>query len=86
MNKKGQAIGIGIIIGIFIFIIGFAVLNVMKPEVTTARSAEGLNCVNATNISDGTKLTCLTVDLAIPLIIWGILSLFAGVTISRVIR
>lgn len=86
MNKKGQTIGIGIIIGIFIFIIGFSVLNVLKPEVTTARDSDNLNCGNASAISDGNKLTCLVVDLTIPLIIWGILSLFAGVTISRVIK
>jgi len=86
MNKLGQTTGVAIIIAIFIFIIGFSVLNIVKPEVTTARSINGLNCVNATNISDGTKLTCLAVDLTIPLLIWGIISLVTGVIIARAIE
>jgi hypothetical protein len=83
MNKLGQTtIGIGIILGLVIFMIGMATLNIFKPEVTRARGATGLDCTNA-SISDGTKLTCLVVDFAVPAIIWGLLSLVAGVTIAK---
>lgn len=84
MNNKGQ-VGFGIVIAIFIFVIGFGVLNIIKPEVTTARGVDGLNCINATNITDGTKLTCLAVDLTIPLIVLGLFALFSGVVIARLI-
>lgn len=88
MNKRGtaQTIGIGIVLGLVIFIIGMASLNIMKPEVTRARGVDGLNCINASNISDATKLTCLAVDFMIPAIIWGLLSMVAGVTITRLIE
>ena len=83
MNKKAQLEGFTIVLIIFIFLIGFGVLNVIKPEITTARGADGLNCINATAITDGTKLTCLAVDLTIPLIVWGLISLLAGIKIGR---
>lgn len=73
MNNKGQA-GIFIIVAIMIFIVGMVSVNVIKPDVTTLRSGTGLNCVNASAISDGTKLACLAVDITIP---WLIISIFA---------
>ncbi len=73
MNRKGQG-GIFVIIAIMIFIIGMVSVNLIKPDVITLRSATGLNCVNASAISDGTKLTCLAVDITIP---WVIVSIFA---------
>ncbi len=85
MNKKGQLGILTIILIIFIFLIGFATLNVIKPEVTTARGVNGLNCIDASAITDGTKLTCLVIDLTIPLIVWGLFSLFAGLKIGRFI-
>ena len=73
MNNKGQA-GLFIIVAIMIFIVGMVSINLIKPEVTTLRSGAGLNCVNASAISDGTKLACLAVDITIP---WLIVSVFA---------
>lgn len=83
MNKKAQLGGLTIVLIIFIFLIGFGVLNVIKPEVSTARGADGFNCINASAITDGTKLTCLAVDITIPLIVWGLISLFAGIKVGR---
>ena len=85
MNKKGQT-GLAIILVIFIFLIGFGTLNIIKPEVTTVRGASGLNCIDATAITDGTKLTCLAIDLTIPLIVWGLISLLAGITVARFVK
>ncbi len=81
MNKQGQA-GIFIIVAIMIFIVGMVSVNLIKPDVTTLRSATGLNCVNSSAISDGTKLTCLAVDATIP---WVLISIFA-VTGSLIIN
>ena len=75
MNKRGQ-MGIAIIIAIMIFLSGMVVINILKPDITLARNvATGLDCSNASAISDGTKLTCLAVDLTIPYFIIIILRL-----------
>jgi hypothetical protein len=64
MNKKAE-IGFAVVTFIFFFLIGMVVVNLIKPEVTNARSPSSLDCGNST-ISDGNKLTCLAVDLTIP--------------------
>jgi len=64
MNNKAQTLGLGIIFFIMFFLIGMLCVNLLKPEITTARSSAGLNC--AGDISDGTKLACLAVDIVLP--------------------
>ncbi len=84
MNNKGQ-IGIAVIIAVMIFLSGMVVINILKPEVTIARDATtGLDCSNATGISDGTKLTCLTIDLVIPYFILIILAGAGGIITNKV--
>ena len=73
MNNKAQT-GIFVIVAIMIFIVGMVSVNLIKPDITTLRTSDGLNCVNASAISDGTKLACLAVDITIP---WLIVSVFA---------
>ncbi len=85
MNKQGQA-GIFIIVAIMIFIVGMVSVNLIKPDVTTLRSATGLNCVNASAISDGTKLTCLAVDITIPLILVSIFAVAGSLIITKFIK
>ncbi|HEC39996.1 hypothetical protein LCGC14_0509450 [marine sediment metagenome] len=85
MNRKGQG-GIFVIIAIMIFIIGMVSVNLIKPDVTTLRSATGLNCVNASAISDGTKLTCLAVDITIPWIIVSIFAVTGSLIITKFIK
>lgn len=84
MNKRGQTLGISIIVAITIFLVGMVVVNILTPEVTSARSATGLDCSNS-DISDGTKLTCLVVDLAIPYFFVIVISLAGGWITSRLI-
>ena len=81
-NKKGQTLGVSIIIAITIFLIGFSVLNILKPEITRVRSSDGLDCSNV-SISDGTKLTCLVTDTQIPVFILAILSIVIGIISAR---
>jgi len=80
MNKRGS-LGIAIVSAIFIFIVGFATLNLIMPEVTNFRIDMG--CSDASAITDGTKLTCLVGDLTIPYFILLILSISLGGIISR---
>lgn len=82
MNKKGQ-LGFSIIIAITIFIIGMATINLITPEIDRVRLPSGLDCDNSTGISDGTKLTCLAIDLIVPYFILIIISVFGGLIIGR---
>lgn len=81
MNIKAQTLGMGIIVAIFIFIIGMVCVNFLKSEVTTART--NLNCEDTANISDGTKLTCLAVDITVFYWIIIILSIAGGIITAR---
>ena len=79
-SKKGN-LGIAIVTSIFIFIVGFAILNLLMPEVTQFRT--NMNCADASAISDGTKVLCLIVGTTIPYWILLILSLSIGGIVSR---
>lgn len=83
MNKKGGSLFFSIITAVFIFMIGMVVINLIKPDVTLARDANNLDCTNATGISDGTKLTCLAVDLVVPYFILIILSVSIGLIMEN---
>jgi hypothetical protein len=80
MNKKGQSFLLAILVGIMIYIFGMLVLNHIMPEVTLARTV-GLDCTG--DISDGTKITCLGVDMVIPVLIITIVTVAAGSILSR---
>tara|TARA_R100001530_G_scaffold126389_1_gene95217 strand:- start:2115 stop:2378 length:264 start_codon:yes stop_codon:yes gene_type:complete len=82
-NKKGQTLGIAIMIAITIFIVGMLAVNFLKPEITRARDATNLNCANADDISDATKLTCLVVDVVVPYFIILIFSVAGGLITAR---
>ena len=80
MNKKGS-LGIAIITALILIIVGFMMINFVRDEVTRTRI--DLNCANANDISDSTKLTCLAVDVVVVYFIWIILSIAIGLIISR---
>ena len=82
-NDKKGALFFSIITAIFIFMVGMVVINLIKPDVTLARNSDNLYCSNATNISDGTKLTCLAVDLVIPYFILTIVAVSIGVIMEN---
>lgn len=82
-NKKGQAtLGIAIVIAIIVFLMGMPVVNILKGEVNTARGSTGLDCSNA-SITDGTRLTCLGVDLVIPYFMLIVISIAIGLITAR---
>ena len=88
MNKKGQTapMGLAIVVGIFIFLVGMVSVNILKPDITLVRSAaSGIDCGNS-SISDGTKMTCLTIDLVVPMFIISILSLVGGLITFKILR
>jgi len=75
MNKSGGGFFFGITIGVFLFIVGILLIPFFTDDITTTRTA--LDCTNA-SISDGTKLTCLEIDLLIPYLIVFFVSLAGG--------
>lgn len=81
-NKKGQSTGLAIMGLIFFIIIGLASVNFFFNEIDTARAE--LSCANASNISDGSKLLCLIIDLTLPYWIWIILSVAIGFVLVKV--
>jgi len=81
MNKSGQTMGVAIISAIVIFIIGMMSINFIMSEVTDART--NLNCSDASEISDATKLLCLVIDTTVPYWIWLVISIAAGAVIGR---
>lgn len=85
-NKKAQASGVAIIVAIFIFIIGMVVVSLFQTDITLARAADGLDCSNSSAISDGTKLTCLTVDLVIPFFMISVFSVVGGLITEKFMR
>lgn len=86
MNKKGQTLALGIVIAIFLFIIGMMNIDIVKNEVINARNSTNLDCTNASGISDGTKLTCLSVDIVVPYFFLLVLSITGGVIITRFLK
>ena len=80
MNKRGTGLLFGIIVAFMIFASGVLVVNLIKGDVDDART--GLNCSDVT-ISDGAKLTCLGVDLAIPYFIIAFVSIAGGIVSAR---
>ena len=82
-SKKGQTLGLAILIAITIFIVGMLSINFLKPEITRARDAANLNCAAVDDISDATKLTCLVVDVVIPYFIILIFSVAGGLITAR---
>ena len=75
MNNRGSVF-FGVTVGIFLFVMGVLFIPFLTDDVTTARGS--LDCTNSTGISGGTKLTCLTVDLVIPYLIWFFASIALG--------
>lgn len=82
-GKKGQNLLLSLITAAMIFIAGILVLNHLMGDISLARTV-GLDC-SSSSISDGTKVTCLGVDLLIPLLIITIVSLAIGAVLSRFI-
>lgn len=82
MNKRGE-LGFAIVTFIFFFLIGMVTVNLIKPDVTLSRNSANLDCSNA-SISDGNKLTCLAVDLAIPYFIVLICSVGLSIITEKV--
>jgi len=81
-SKKGNVFST-IMIALLIFLVGMLVANFFKPEIDTARI--GLNCDDTANITDGTKLMCLSVDITLVYFIILVLSIVGGIITDKLL-
>ena len=89
LNKKAQSsaisgLGIAFMVAIFLFMIGMISINFIKDEVTRARGTDQLSC-SSDSISDGTKVTCLLVDVVVPYFIVIIISASGGMLTAKLL-
>ena len=78
MNNKGQ---ISFVLGAMFFVIAISfaviVMPALKDLIDESRSADSMNCDN-TSISSSQYMTCLEMDLVIPMFIGALI--FAGLS------
>jgi hypothetical protein len=82
MNNRGQVF-VTVIVAIMIFLVGITFLNYFKDDIPIIRNSENLDCSNASGISDGNKLSCLVIGLAIPYLFLVIVSLSGGLIADK---
>lgn len=75
LNKKGEAIFLGIMVAIMVFLSLVVMIEPLKDGITLGRDSDHLDCTNST-ISTGVKATCILVDL------WLFYFVGAGIAIS----
>lgn len=80
INNKGQSAALAILTAFMLFMIGMIFINPLKTSIDSSRL--GMNCSDST-ISDGSKLTCLIIDIVMPYFIISIFSIAGGLVISR---
>ena len=61
MRKKGQAVFVGIMMAIMVFITVIVMIEPLKESIVIGRDVDHLDCTNE-SISTGTKATCIVVD------------------------
>lgn len=79
MNKKGN-IFMGVAITLIVYIFGILFLPFIIDDITNSRT--DLDCTN-TDISDGSKLTCLAISGLAPYFIWLVISIALGFLAGR---
>jgi len=82
--KKGQTAIVGLMIGVFIFMLAMAFIDPISDVITEVRNKSQLDCSNS-SISDGHKLTCLLVDLMLPYFIATVIAVAGGWIGARLI-
>lgn len=79
-NKRGNIL-MSIMVALIIFMVGMTIVNFIKPDVTNARS--DLTCTAPA--TDGTKMMCLGIDMAVPYFIILICSLVGGIITEKLL-
>lgn len=85
MNKKAQiqfSLFFSVLVAIMLFIGGMLVVNFIKTDITTARTA---NTCSAP-ATDGTKALCLLFDFVIPYFFVLIISVAGGIVTEKFLQ
>lgn len=64
MNNKGQAVFVGIMTAIMVFIVTVQLIQPIKTQIETARDVPNLDCGNS-SITTATKATCIITDFTL---------------------
>ena len=80
LAKKGQAIMVGIMVAVVVFIIAIQLINPLKEMAIDART--DLDCTNS-SISTGQQATCIVVDWYMPYLIGMIIATGIGYIVNR---
>ena len=83
-GKKSQTAVIGIMIGVFVFMLAMVFIDPLSDVISESRAAGQLDCANV-SISDGMKLTCLMVDLILPYFIGVVIAIAGGYLGARIL-
>lgn len=62
MKKKSQAVFVGIMVAIMVFITAIVLIEPLKDAIEIGRDSDHLDCTNEDN-TVGTKATCILVDM-----------------------
>jgi len=84
MNNHGQVALIGLMVALFIFLLGMSLINPLRDVIDETRTADQMDCNNA-SISDGQKLACLAIDVTLPYFIVVVLALAGAWMTTKII-
>ena len=74
MNKKGQVAILGLMVAVFVILMAIILADPLGEIIADARDPSNLDCSN-TSISTGQRITCLEVDLMLPLFIGAVVAI-----------
>ncbi len=89
MNNKGQAILVGLMVGLTVIILALALAPAVKESTDNARNEStgdwvGMDCNNE-SISNFDKAGCLAADITLPYFIGFLLFLAGAVIVGRLV-
>jgi len=83
MNKKGQAVMVGMMLGIMLFIAMVQLIGPLKDTIITARDPTNLDCGNS-SITTGTKSVCILIDFSLFYIVGVVMAAAIGGVVGRI--
>ena len=89
MNKKGQVVFYGMMVGLAVIILALALAPAVQQVTTDARNVTngdtlGLDCSNS-SISNYDKAACYTTDFSLFYIIGSIILIGGGIIVAKII-
>jgi len=73
MNKNGQVLLFGVMLAAYVLITAILFIDPLVDIFSDVRGTDKLDCTNS-SISTGQRLTCLQVDILLPVFIWTVIT------------